>query len=313
MFQWLKKYFIPHEGNDHQPHILRIQSIVVFFSVVLFLEVIFLVQALFITTGASYFSAILPRAVTSLTNVQRSEVREMPLVQSTILAEAARLKAEDMATNGYFAHMSPQGKTPWYWFQKVGYHFRYAGENLAVNFVDSGDVVNAWMASVDHRDNILNADFTEIGVGVAKGVYEGRQALFVAQLFGTPLSAEIANGKETVVALNTPNIPSQAQVSEGGAEVKGASGVTENIPPVVASTSKSPFFMEEILASPHSMNIFLYLVLGTIVLLGLVLTVFVKIKIQHPPLIAHAALLLIVLGSFLVLNQYLSLAHAQIF
>lgn len=320
MLQWFKKHFTPREENN-KPRILRLETVVVFVSLVLFLEVVFFVQALFINSGTSYFSAILPGAIANLTNAQRSEVKEVPLAQSPILAEAARLKAEDMATNGYFAHTSPQGKTPWYWFQKAGYHFRYAGENLAVNFVDSGDVVNAWMASVDHRDNILNADFTEIGVGVAKGVYEGRQALFVVQLFGTPLPAEVASAKETVVALSNPNVPSPTKVAESsGQAVKGVSGVTEEVPsaapavvPSVTRAPSNPSFIEEMLAGPHAMNNFLYVMLSTIVLLALILTVFVKAKVQHPPLIVRGASLLVLFGLFLVINQYLSIAHAQVF
>ena len=62
------------------------------------------------------------------------------------------MKAQDMATLGYFAHVSPDGKTPWYWIEKVGYDYQYAGENLAINFSDSKDVTNAWMASPLHKE-----------------------------------------------------------------------------------------------------------------------------------------------------------------
>lgn len=317
MFRWFKKYFIPHEGNDHQPQLLRLETAVTILSVVLFLEAIFLVQALFVSTGTSYFSAILPGAIANLTNSERTQAHETVLTTNALLAKAASLKAEDMAAKGYFAHTSPEGKTPWYWFQQAGYRFRYAGENLAVNFVDSGDVVNAWMASTDHRANILNADFTEIGIGVARGTYEGRSALFVVQLFGTPLPAAVPAKETTVVALAPPSANAPA-TAPAASEVKGAT--TENVektaPPAEPAHEAPvaiPSFAEEILANPHTMNIFLYVTLATILLLGLFLTVFVKIRIQHPPLIAHAAVLLLVLGSFLVLNQYISLAHAKVF
>ncbi len=97
------------------------------------------------------------------------------------------MKADDMATKGYFAHTSPEGLTPWYWFAQVGYNYTYAGENLAINFNESKDVDTAWLASPTHRANILNSHYTEIGIATAQGMYKGVQATFVVQMFGTPV------------------------------------------------------------------------------------------------------------------------------
>jgi hypothetical protein len=127
-----------------------------------------------------------------------------------------------MASKGYFEHTSPQGLTPWYWFENVGYNFSYAGENLAVNFSDSRDVTNAWMNSPEHRANILSGDFTQIGIATAQGVYNGQQVVFVVEEFGTPAAAPVA-------FVNTASVQSVA--------------TTEPIPPVVTvvkSTPKNP-------------------------------------------------------------------------
>ena len=91
-------------------------------------------------------------------------------------------KANDMAAKSYFAHTSPEGLTPWHWFFKNGYRFKYAGENLAVNFSDSAEVERAWMNSPGHRANILNGKFTEVGIAISFGKYDGRDVVFVAQL-----------------------------------------------------------------------------------------------------------------------------------
>jgi hypothetical protein len=101
------------------------------------------------------------------------------------------MKAQHMANNEYFAHYSPDGVSPWYWFNEVSYNFVHAGENLAIHFTDSGDVVEAWMESPTHRANIMNGNYAEIGVGTAEGTYEGYPTVYVVQLFGTP-SAPIA-------------------------------------------------------------------------------------------------------------------------
>lgn len=131
-------------------------------------------------------SAVLPAMVTLLTNNARSSESMAKLSTSEKLTSAAQAKAEDMALKGYFAHNSPDGKTPWFWLDQVGYKYEYAGENLAVNFEDSSEVVNAWLQSPMHRFNILRKQYQEIGVGTAVGLYEGKQATFVVQMFATP-------------------------------------------------------------------------------------------------------------------------------
>jgi hypothetical protein len=130
--------------------------------------------------------AVLPGVVAHLTNVERVNAAVGELTRNPLLDQAARLKAEHMAAEGYFAHNSPGGITPWYWFDQVGYVYAHAGENLAVHFNDSEEVVKAWMNSPTHRDNIVAGKYTEIGIGTAKGRYQGFDTVFVVQMFGTP-------------------------------------------------------------------------------------------------------------------------------
>ncbi len=130
--------------------------------------------------------AVLPAVVVDLTNSERVQNQNVPLVRSATLDAAAKLKAEHMAKNEYFAHFSPDGVSPWHWFDEVGYTYAHAGENLAIHFTDSAEVVEAWMDSPAHRENIVNGLYTEIGVGTYKGKYEGYDTVYVVQLFGTP-------------------------------------------------------------------------------------------------------------------------------
>ena len=127
---------------------------------------------------------ISPDAIISLTNLQRSANGVKSVVESSLLDKIAQSKAEDMVADKYFAHISPDGKNPWYWFSLLGYDFDRAGENLAVLFTDSRSVVNAWMNSPSHRQNILTEGYTEIGVGTALGEYKGRETVFVVEVFG---------------------------------------------------------------------------------------------------------------------------------
>lgn len=131
-------------------------------------------------------SAVLPSVVVDLTNDERKDERLKTLVRNPLLDEAARLKAIHMRDNDYFEHFSPEGVSPWYWFDEVGYDYVHAGENLAVFFDDSEDVVKAWMDSPLHKDNILKAEYTEIGVATVEAEHKGYKTVFVVQLFGTP-------------------------------------------------------------------------------------------------------------------------------
>lgn len=136
-------------------------------------------------------STVLPAVVVQLTNAERSDLSEAPLSRNAVLDEAARMKAEHMARNEYFAHYAPDGTSPWYWFDRAGYKYAHAGENLAIHFTDSSEVVEAWMDSPTHRANIVSGKYTEIGVGTAKGTYEGYETVYVVQLFGAPAAPAV--------------------------------------------------------------------------------------------------------------------------
>jgi uncharacterized protein YkwD len=167
-------------------------------------------------------STVLPATVIDLTNQERSELSQAPLKRNATLDAAAKLKAKHMAQNEYFSHFSPDGVSPWYWFDQAGYVYAHAGENLAIHFTDSSEVVDAWMKSPTHRENIVNRQYTEIGVGTAKGTYEGYDTVYVVQLFGTPGSApaRIAQkpAQEQVAQIPQAPAPSPVAVAEVEAE-----------------------------------------------------------------------------------------------
>jgi hypothetical protein len=144
-------------------------------------------------TSYDYLAAVYAEKLVVLANQSRtSELKVNPL-----LTLAAQNKANDMAKNGYFSHVTPQGKTPWQWISEAGYSYAYAGENLAVNFTESEEVNKAWLNSPSHRANIVNSKFTEIGIATAEGYYEGHKATYVVQMFGAPLKTYFVQNKNT--------------------------------------------------------------------------------------------------------------------
>lgn len=332
--RWFKKYFIPHEGNNHQPHFLRHESVLLFFFLIIVIELGFLVQVFIVFDKTKFLASVLPGVLTSLTNEERAQNDASPLVENDLLDQAAEMKANDMATHGYFAHTSPDGKTPWYWFNQVGYNYMYAGENLAVNFFESEDVARAWMNSPTHRANIVKKDFTEMGIGVATGVYEGRSTVFVAQLFGTPLKTipielpeKIETPAPTLKPTPTPTpTPAPAPVTPVPAPAPAPAPVPAPTPTVVAvapttvqilgeetntPTVVSPAtsvkgsvrsFIQRALTSPRQYVDYIYGGIALLILLALLLVLFIRSEMTHPTMIARGVGLFAVVILLLYIN-----------
>lgn len=110
--------------------------------------------------------------VIRLVNEHRAANGLKPLTANWELSRVARYKSQDMADNRYFSHTSPTYGSPFQMIKSFGLSYRTAGENIAYGQRTPAAVVNAWMNSSGHRANILNASYTQIGVGyVANGNY----------------------------------------------------------------------------------------------------------------------------------------------
>jgi hypothetical protein len=92
---------------------------------------------------------------------------------------------------GQFAHyyQSPQGQMdPWQFIINSGYQYLYAGENLGKDFSSAEKLVTAWMNSPLHRDNLLNPNYSEIGVAVIEGPYlDKKDTTLIVQMLASPL------------------------------------------------------------------------------------------------------------------------------
>jgi uncharacterized protein YkwD len=129
--------------------------------------------------------------VIAWTNHQRADNGGLaPLKEQGQLDAAALAKAQDMLANQYFEHISLSGAGPDTLAKNVGYQYILIGENLALgNYDGDAGLVQAWMDSLGHRANILNARFQDIGVAVLKGTFEGRVTWLAVQEFGLPLAS----------------------------------------------------------------------------------------------------------------------------
>ncbi|GAB7387824.1 SafA/ExsA family spore coat assembly protein [Bacillaceae bacterium] len=123
------------------------------------------------------------RQVIQLVNQERAK-RGLPALQANAeLSRVARIKSQDMRDRGYFSHTSPTYGSPFQMLKAFGISYRAAGENIAAGQPTPAQVVQGWMKSPGHRQNILNPNFTEIGVGYAQG---GAMRHYWTQMFIRP-------------------------------------------------------------------------------------------------------------------------------
>ncbi|MDO8537045.1 MAG: CAP domain-containing protein [bacterium] len=326
MKKYLKKYLIPHKENGHAPHFLRAKAVLITVSAILVFELAFLAQQFLILPRTSLLALIFPDALVTETNESRVASALGPLAISPVLEAAARLKAQDMAQKSYFAHTSPEGVTPWHWFEEAGYNFNYAGENLAINFLDSSDVTKAWLNSPTHRANILNGRFTEIGIATAEGIYQDKKTTFVVQLFGRPapvavIPAQPETSEEKLPAQEPREIASSQTEQETFVAVKGAEAelaeekAISPLPnPEIQEAVENPIVaaVEKAAASPRNTANLIFVAFAAVMAVALALKIFIKIKIQHPVLIMNGLLVLALIGILVVTNERVSLALARI-
>lgn len=106
--------------------------------------------------------------VVVLVNQQRARAGLPALTINWQLARVARYKSVDMMNKNYFSHTSPTYGSPFNMMENFGIRFSTAGENIAMGQRTPEEVMNSWMNSPGHKANILGANFSQIGVGLAK-------------------------------------------------------------------------------------------------------------------------------------------------
>ncbi len=121
-------------------------------------------------------------------NQRRTLVEASELSMSKELITVAEKKLEDMFYQNYFEHTSPDGKDVDHLAKEVGYEFILIGENLLQGrFDNEEDVVQAWMDSPGHRENILNERYMETGIASRYGDFLGKELFMSVQVFAVPL------------------------------------------------------------------------------------------------------------------------------
>jgi hypothetical protein len=188
-----------------------------------------------------FFAEITKVDLITFLNHDRQNLGLPTLTENPALDRAALLKAQDMVNNSYFAHESPKGVSPWYWFKAAGYTYHYAGENLAVGFMDSKTVYDAWFNSPEHKANLLNSHYTEIGTAVVSG-FQGNLVV-VVQEFGSPMASSGVLAISQPKPAEQPKKPSNTNgnLTANVQPVTANEGQTEIVIPMVAGQSTEQY------------------------------------------------------------------------
>lgn len=222
--------FTPRPSNNHRARVLHTSSL----SLIIVFLVLFQLGVSFVGRISpqvlGYASNINASDLLNDTNAKRAAAGAPALTLDSQLTVAAQAKGQDMFAHQYWAHVSPQGIDPWHWIIASGYNYIFAGENLARDFADSQAVVDAWMNSPTHRENLLNTRFQNVGFAVVNGKYGNDETTLVVQEFGTR-----ASGAPTVAAPEKPAPINPTPPEQPKATESAASPATPTAIPAVPS------------------------------------------------------------------------------
>lgn len=180
------------------------------------------------TTKLAKADGYSPDQIIVAINKERVKNSLKPLIVNNKLTIAAQNKVKDMADKSYFSHISPVDGKKWSGFIKdAGYVYLEAGENLANGYDSVETMVEAWMNSPTHRDNILNPNFIETGMALEYGTLNNYPTIFVAESFG-----------RREVQESVPQVNNQTKETAPEVSSKSVTPVVEKLPEKIPEPKK---------------------------------------------------------------------------
>ena len=182
-------------------------------------------------------SSLSAQGIISGINNERVVMGFSKLNENALLNKIASKRMNDMFNLGYFEHTSPSGETVGDFAKNESYGYLVIGENIALgDFGSNAELVSAWMASPGHKANILNQNYLETGVAVARNYYQGNQTILAVQVFAKPSKAcplPDENTKSKVLIYNQTiqnltNSANNIKIELEKMKISGASAVDYN-------------------------------------------------------------------------------------
>jgi len=190
-------WFVPNKKNKFHPLALRATGLIIFLAIFLAIPIIYNFTTAKQFRVLGYATNVTVSDLYSLSNQERVNNGLTPLNSNKALDSAALAKANDMMTDSYWAHIAPDGTTPWFFITNAGYSYSIAGENLAKGFNTSSGVVAGWMASPTHRDNVLNSAYKDVGYAVVNGRLSGSETTLVVAMYGLQSETSVVAAANT--------------------------------------------------------------------------------------------------------------------
>lgn len=322
----IKPIFVPCQKNNWRPKFLE-GSFLFHYLIFLFLLKLIALSFFFYFPKTVFFADITKTALINLVNQERTALGVAPLKENSKLNQTAFLKAEDMFEKDYFSHYSPGGVSPWHWFKIEGYDYTIAGENLAIGFLDSEEVYQAWLNSPSHKANLLNPAYKEVGISVLKGDFQGNEVQIVVEHFGSPKvqpAQEPIQEEQSFPASEKETLPSSslAETPESKGEKKEILSDAEK-PLIKGETEEKISITEEgkkIPVGPQKpvlafqffslFNSYYYQILQIIIymslffiIIALLISIFIRTDIQHKDLIFKTLGVIGLLVLFILLDR----------
>ena len=290
---------IPRESNNHKAKLLHSSSLLVIASFLIFFQISLNYFSKSKPDILGYASNISIQEVVNLTNQKRAQAGLSALSLNQTLSNAAYVKGADMINKDYWAHVSPDGTQPWTFFKNAGYKYKFAGENLARDFSNATDAVNAWMNSPTHRDNLLNPKYKEIGIGVVEGDLAGSDTTIIVQFFGTTYSDQVrepiaqavstevdSSPVPTLIPIATPNIVPKVESLETVIETPNPDQqflvspftTTRNASLIVVGILLLVFMVDAFLVSKRRITRIAGRTFAHVVFLGMILSIIIILK-----------------------------------
>jgi len=269
----IHNWFLPSSKNKFHPHALRPVGLSIFLALFIAIPPLYNMTSVGKFQVLAYATNVNAKDVFTFSNQERTNIGLPTLRSDDQLNSAALAKANDMFEKDYWAHVAPDGATPWAFIYAAGYNYQTAGENLAKGFNTSAGVVAGWMASEHHKENVLNTTFEDVGYAVVNGVLQGSETTLVVAMYGSKV-APVATAPTTQT---TPTAP-DAQPNTTQAEI--ASGVQQNSSDVGMTNTVSKGLVEGI-SSSLPIKTYLSLNWGQKASIALVCTMILLFMLKH--------------------------------
>lgn len=154
------------------------------------LSLLGMLMGIFLLPNLAFLASIMPEDIIALTNQERATAGLDALTANQLLTQAAIAKGKAILESQTFKHNIDNKKFS-SWVRDAGYNYSYVGENLAIDFVTSQGVMDAWNNSPLHKKNLLSPYYKEIGLAAIDGKFQGQDTTVVVQIFGSPAIASV--------------------------------------------------------------------------------------------------------------------------